>query len=153
MTVRSGEGLTTTVRTLFCGFGPGGQSAARLLLRRGQAPMSMRVLESDPDRSAAAGRMGIPWLRWRVDELPAFLGPSVTRVIVELEGDLQVEPLVRCLRAALPDATITVAVRDPSTRSAVLQSGASAAVSEAALAGALLAATVAGGTPIGSVTH
>lgn len=113
----------------------------------------MRVLEADPGRAAAADQMGIPWLRWRADDPPSFLSPSVTKVIVELEDDNKIDSLVRCLRAALPNANIVVAVRDPSITAAVLQSGASAIVSESALAGALLAAATIGGTALGSVVH
>jgi hypothetical protein len=153
MADRPDDSLTTRVRTLFCGFAPAAQSAARLLLGRGQTPTSMVVLEADPDRAAAAARMGIRCVCWRVNEPLGNLDTSITKVIVDLADDLQVEPLVQRLRAALPGATITVAVRDASIISAVLQSGASAAVSEAALAGALLVAAAVGATPTGAITH
>lgn len=115
--------------------------------------MSMCVLEPDAGRAAAASPLGIPWLGWRVDDLCAFLGPSVTNVIIELEDEAEVQFLVRALRAAVPDATIMVAVRDASLKSAILKSGASGVIDEASIVGGLLAEAVAGATPAGVIAH
>lgn len=146
MVGRPEERLTPIVRTLFFGFGPLTQSAARVLLRRGQALDSMRVMEPDPARAAAAGQIGIACIPWHVHGLFAPFSTSIATVIVELDDDERAIALVRALRAELPAADIIVAVRDPGMVSIVLNGGATRVVSEASIGGALLAETVTGAT-------
>ena len=129
------------VTTLFVGFGPAAEAAARFLLRSGQRAASFIVLSADVSECGRAASMGLAFESNDPGAMKRF-APGAARIVVDLPDDRLAERAVRSARAFAPRAVILVNTRHARSIGRMVESGASRAFCEASLAGLHLAESI-----------
>src|SRR5688572_14515797 len=131
------------IHTMFIGFGPASAAALPFLFRQGQPSESIAVYACSPSSAASANSLGVS--ATLIESFPhplALVSRHVTKIIVELRDDGQLEALVAQCRHHSPDAVIVAVPNSTEGLNAALAAGATRAYCITSLAAKLLASTL-----------